>query len=211
MSVLLLAALSAGAQSPAPPPPIGERIHDLYDQRYQRTPAPAVPPAAPGGSPPAPPPRAPAQQTSPAPPPHHHHGPAPATGTSPPAAGAHDHGTPTGWKFTLPKGDADKGRAVFVKLECYACHEVKGQTFPGVKNAASLGPELSEMAAHHEPEFFAEAIVNPNALVDEPQWRAPDGTSKMPSFNDSLIVQELIDLVAFLKSLTPLQGTGHKH
>ena len=142
-------------------------------------------------------------------PPHRQHAPA---GSPAPGAGAHDHGTPPGWKFTLPKGDPAKGRAVFVKLQCYACHEVKGQTFPGAKGAASIGPELSEMAAHHEAEFFAEAIVNPNALIDEPQWRAPDGTSRMPSFNDLLTVQELVDLVAFLKSLTPpAPGGGHRH
>lgn len=196
---LLLAAWYAPAQTPAPPP-IGERMHDLHDQRYQR--APASPPiAVPSPHQHHHPQTAPAQ--------HHHHGAAPAAPQSP--SGAHDHGTPPGWKFTLPKGDADKGRGVFVKLECYACHEVKGQTFPGVKDAATVGPELSEMAAHHDAEFFAEAIVNPNALVDEPQWRAPDGTSKMPSFNDSLSVQELIDLVAFLKSLTPPAASGHKH
>jgi len=141
----------------------------------------------------------------------HRHKQAPAGATAP-GAGGHDHRTPPGWKFTLPKGDPEKGRAVFVKLECYACHEVKGQTFPSTKDAASIGPELSEMAAHHEAEFFAEAIVNPNALIDEPQWRAPDGTSRMPSFNDSLTVQELVDLVAFLKSLTPpAPGGGHRH
>ena len=142
-------------------------------------------------------------------PPHHQHAPAKAPA---PGAGAHDHGTPPGWKFTLPKGNPTKGRAVFVKLQCYVCHEVKGQTFPGAKGPASIGPELSEMAAHHEAEFFAEAIVNPNALIDEPQWRAPDGTSRMPSFNDLLTVQELVDLVAFLKSLTPpAPGGGHRH
>jgi mono/diheme cytochrome c family protein len=140
--------------------------------------------------------------------------------TFPPVGAGAQHGAgtphhqhaPPGWKFTLPQGDPAKGRAVFVKLQCYACHEVRGQTFPGAKAAASIGPELSEMAAHHEAEFFAEAIVNPNALIDEPQWRAPDGTSRMPSFNDLLTVQELVDLVAFLKSLKPpAAGGGHRH
>jgi hypothetical protein len=37
------------------------------------------------------------------------------------------HGTPKGWKFTWPKGDPVKGRAVFAKLECYSCHEVRGE------------------------------------------------------------------------------------
>lgn len=27
-------------------------------------------------------------------------------------------------------------------------------------------PELSGMAAHHPPEFFAESIINPNAVID---------------------------------------------
>lgn len=130
-----------------------------------------------------------------------------------PAAGQ-AHEMPKDWKFTLPKGDPAKGREVFTKLECFKCHEVKGQTFPGMREAASVGPELSGMAAHHDAEFFAEAIMNPGAVVDEPQWRGPDGTSKMPSFNESITVQELVDLVAFLKSLAPpaaSTSTEHKH
>lgn len=202
-AALLVAAWYAPAQTPALPP-IGERMHDLHDQRYQRTAPPAGVSPTPGHH------HHPQREAAPAQAPPHQHGAAPAAPSSP--SGPHDHGTPPGWKFTLPKGDAGKGRDVFTKLECYACHEVKGQTFPGVKDAGNVGPELSEMAAHHDAEFFAEAIVNPNAVVDEPQWRAPDGTSKMPSFNDSLSVQELVDLVAFLKSLAaPPAAGGHKH
>ena len=47
-----------------------------------------------------------------------------------PSRGHEQHGTPTGWKFTWPKGDPAKGRAVFAKLECYRCHEVHGEKFP---------------------------------------------------------------------------------
>jgi hypothetical protein len=32
-------------------------------------------------------------------------------------------------------------------------------------------------------------------------YDAADGSSKMPSFNDTLTVQELLDLVAYLKAL----------
>lgn len=146
--------------------------------------------------------------------PHHHHGHHGHHGhRAAPPSGGHDHGAREGWKFTLPKGDAANGRDVFVRLGCNACHEVKGQTFSGAPPAGDHGPELSEMAAHHEAEFFAEAIVNPNAVVDEPRWRAADGTSKMPSFNDVMTVQELVDLVTFLKSLAPPGATsgGHRH
>jgi len=56
------------------------------------------------------------------------------------------HGTPKGWKFTLPKGDPAKGREVFAKLECYACHEVKGEKFPAPRDKDRVGPELAAMA-----------------------------------------------------------------
>lgn len=202
--VLGLRSPDAGAQGPAAPP-IGEYVHDLYDQRY-RPPAERGGPRTPGSAAPAAPVGG---QTLHGAGHQQYHVP---PGTPGQTSAAHDHGTPPGWRFTLPQGDPEKGRAVFVKLECYACHAVKGQTFPGVTDGAHVGPELSEMAAHHEREFFAEAIVNPNAVIDEPQWRAPDGTSRMPSFNDSITVQELVDLVAFLKSLTPpVAATDHKH
>ena len=114
------------------------------------------------------------------------------------------HGTPEGWKFTLPNGNAEKGREVFVKLECYSCHEVKGEKFPGPSGGDKLGSELASMAGHHPPEFFAESIVNPSAVIDKGLgYDAPDGSSKMPSFNDSMTVQELIDLVAFIRALKP--------
>jgi sulfur-oxidizing protein SoxX len=129
----------------------------------------------------------------------------------PPAGGHGAHGTPSGWKFTLPKGDAAAGRAAFEKFECFKCHEVKGEKFPAPSDTANAGPELAHMSAHHPPEFFAESIVNPRAVVDR-GYAAPDGSSKMPSFNDSMTVQEMVDLVAYLTALkVPGAASGHKH
>ena len=125
-----------------------------------------------------------------------------------------DHGTPEGWTFRWPKGDAAKGRKVFAKLECYSCHEVKGEKFPVPTDKGKIGPELSMMGPLHEAEYFAEAIINPGAVIEKGKgYQASDGTSKMPSFNDSLNVQELIDLVAFLRGLKPPASgaaPGHK-
>jgi len=115
-----------------------------------------------------------------------------------------EHGTPAGWTFTWPGGDPARGRGVFVKLECYSCHEVKGERFPAPGGAGKVGPELSMMGPLHEAEYFAEAIVNPSAVIEKGKgYEAPDGSSKMPSYNDSVAVQEVIDLVAFLRSLRP--------
>lgn len=117
------------------------------------------------------------------------------------------HGTPKGWKFTWPKGDPVKGRAVFAKLECYSCHEVRGEQFPSPKEKDKVGPELSMMGPLHEVDYFGEAIINPSAVIEKGKgYQTADGSSKMPSFNDSLNVQELIDLVAFLRALKPPSG-----
>lgn len=121
-----------------------------------------------------------------------------------PTAGHDEHGTPAGWKFTWPTGDPAKGREVFVKLECYSCHEVKGESFPAPRERNKVGPELASMGPLHEAEYFAEAIISPNAVVEKGKgYEAPDGSSKMPSYNDSVTVREVVDLVAYLRALKP--------
>lgn len=114
------------------------------------------------------------------------------------------HGTPKDWKFTWPTGDPARGREVFTKLECYSCHEVKGEKFPAPSEAGKVGPELSQMGPLHDPEYFAEALINPSAVIEPGKgYAGADGSSKMPSFNDSATVQEVVDLVAFLRGLEP--------
>ena len=135
-------------------------------------------------------------------------GTAPKPGSAPPGkvpAAPHAHGTPRGWRFTWPQGgDPAKGREVFQKLECYSCHEVRSERFPAPSDPGHAGPELSMMGALHPPEFFAESIINPSATVEPGRgYAAADGSSKMPSYAESLTVQETIDLVAYLRQLRP--------
>jgi mono/diheme cytochrome c family protein len=128
-----------------------------------------------------------------------------APGRATPKPGAPVHGTPKGWKFAWPKGgDPANGRAVFQKLECYSCHKVRGERFPAPSDSARSGPELSGMGPLHPPEFFAEAIINPGAVVEPGRgYAAADGSSKMPAYGDVLTLQEAIDLVAYLRQLRP--------
>ena len=107
---------------------------------------------------------------------------------------------PQNWRFAMPKGDPGKGRAVFVKFECYFCHEVRGEDFPFA--GVDYGPELSQMGAMHPLEYFAESVINPSAWAAK-EDRDADGKSKMPAYNDRMTVQELIDLSAYLASLRP--------
>ena len=121
-------------------------------------------------------------------------------------------GVPPGWRFSWPAGDAAKGREVFAKLECYQCHEIKGENFPAVApDPKRRGPELSGMGSHHPAEYFAESILNPNAvIVLGPGHTGADGLSIMPDFRDSLTLAETIDLVAFIRSLGG-GGGDHAH
>jgi mono/diheme cytochrome c family protein len=132
----------------------------------------------------------------------------PQTAATPaPAQGAGGHGgqgQAAEWKPTWPVGDTGRGREVFAQLECYSCHEVRGETFPAPEQPGKVGPELSQMGPLHSFEYFAEAIINPSGTIEKGQgFESPDGSSKMPSYNDVLTVQQLVDLVSYLRSLKP--------
>lgn len=117
-------------------------------------------------------------------------------------------GVPRGWKFSLPSGDAARGREVFGELECYKCHEIKTEKFPAPADGKYAGPELTGMGRIHPAEYIGESILSPNAvIVDEPGTTGPDGLSLMPSYADSLTLQQWLDLVAYLKGLT--EGGEH--
>lgn len=113
-------------------------------------------------------------------------------------------GVPKGWTFLLPPGNAAEGRKVFAAMECFACHEVKGEQWPQAdRQPADVGPALSGMGSQHPAEYFAESIVNPNRVILQgPGYTGADGSSKMPGYADTMTVRQLVDLVAYLKSLT---------
>jgi Cu/Ag efflux protein CusF len=115
------------------------------------------------------------------------------------AAKAAETHHPQGWRFTMAKGNPTKGRAVFEKFECYYCHEVRGEQFPSPTETA---PELSQMGPMHPVEFFAESIINPDAVVPN-TYRDSEGKSPMTNFAEKMTVQELIDVSAYVASLRP--------
>jgi hypothetical protein len=129
-----------------------------------------------------------------------------------PISAEHLHGTggvPPGWKFTLPPGDPKAGRETFGRLECNKCHEIVPDFPTGERGAGDVGPALTGMGAHHPAEYFAQSIVDPNAVIlSGPGFVGPDGRSVMPDYRDAVTFTELVDLVAYLKSLG---GDGHRH
>ena len=122
------------------------------------------------------------------------------TAKTAPAVSSDTH-HPRGWRFTMPKGDPVKGKAVFEKFECSYCHEIRGEFSNPVENA----PELSQMGPLHPVEFFAESILNPSAVVPK-SYRDRDGKSPMTDFTEKMTVRELVDVSAYIASLRP-KGT----
>ena len=119
-------------------------------------------------------------------------------------------GTPRGWKFTLPGGDAARGRQVFVDAGCFKCHAINDPGMPDAGAEKRPGPDLTGMGAHHPAEYFAESILAPNAvIVTGNGFTGTDGLSIMPSYADSLSVEQLLDVVAFIKNQPA--GSGHHH
>jgi uncharacterized protein involved in high-affinity Fe2+ transport/mono/diheme cytochrome c family protein len=112
-------------------------------------------------------------------------------------------GVPPGWQFRFPEGDPATGRAVFAKLECYQCHSIQGESFTQASTpTGNTGPELTGMGDHHPVEYFAESILDPNAIiVMGPGYTDADGMSIMPDYRDTMTAAELIDLLAYLQSL----------
>jgi Cu/Ag efflux protein CusF len=77
---------------------------------------------------------------------------------------------------------------------------VRGEDFPFA--GVDYGPELSQMGPLHPLEYFTESIIDPSAVAAK-QYRDASGKSTMPSYNDKMTVQELIDISSYLASLKP--------
>jgi copper resistance protein D len=108
-------------------------------------------------------------------------------------------GIPSGWLFSPPPGDEARGRAIFLRLGCPACHRVGGES---PTPSAGIGPDLTDAGEHHPAGYLLESVINPNAVIIEgPGYTGPDGRSIMPSYADRLTVAELLDLVAYLRTL----------
>jgi hypothetical protein len=123
-----------------------------------------------------------------------------------PLAPAQPPRVPPGWRFTVPAGDATAGKQAFEKMQCYSCHTVRGQRFgdPSQK-PGGIGPDLTAAHGRLPAEYLAESIVSSSRVLAHGQfraaYRAADGRSRMGDYSEIMTVRELIDLVAFLRSL----------
>ncbi len=106
--------------------------------------------------------------------------------------------------FSLPDGDAERGRAAFLALRCNSCHEVDGSAIEYREGLAHivLGGPTTRVRTQGE---LVTSIINPSHRIAPryPEEQVTvNGESVMSAayLNDVMTVQQLIDLVAFLQS-----------
>jgi hypothetical protein len=110
--------------------------------------------------------------------------------------------------FVLPDGDAERGKALFVELQCNDCHSIADIAWAGSKEAGTpqvaLGGTVTSMKAYGE---LVTSVINPSHKISKnyqnvAEATLPGGRSKMEqyNYNEVMTVDELIDIVAFLQS-----------
>ncbi len=105
--------------------------------------------------------------------------------------------------FSLPKGDAEAGKATFVALGCNACHstpdikELKGAA-PG-DIAVSLGGKVGRVKTYAD---LVTSVINPSHRISKanpPEMVMIDGKSRMANYNSVMTVEQLTDVVTYLQ------------
>jgi cytochrome c oxidase subunit 2 len=95
----------------------------------------------------------------------------------------------TGETTTLPEGDAEAGREVFLAAGCGSCH-----TVAEAGTTSEVGPNLDESLEGRDAQYVHQSIVDPDAEV-----AGGFSADLMPeNYGEQLSEQELADLVAFL-------------
>jgi mono/diheme cytochrome c family protein len=105
--------------------------------------------------------------------------------------------------FSLPEGDAIRGKDAFLYMHCHECHMIAGEDLPRVELAdppfVELGGTVTQVKTYGE---LVTAIINPSHKLAKGyplDVVSNEGRSKMPIYNGFMTVQELIDIVMFLQ------------
>lgn len=119
--------------------------------------------------------------------------------------------------FSLPAGDVERGKQVFLYTGCLSCHAIEGiesDIAIELDRPVVLGGPVSRVKTYGE---LVTAVINPShkiARAYRTEGMTADGKSKMRNYNDILTVSQLIDLVTFLETryeLSPYQQTPYPH
>ena len=127
-----------------------------------------------------------------------------------------DNGVKSPRGFSLPEGNADRGKAVFLQYRCLTCHTLPGTEDPTINKdpdiAVTLGGKVTSIKTYAE---LVTSVINPSHKIARgyaPSSVQQAGTSLMRNYNDIMTVTELTDLVTFLQphyELVPYQPTRY--
>jgi hypothetical protein len=104
---------------------------------------------------------------------------------------------PAGWKFDLPAGDPVDGKTVFMRMECYSCHQMSSLDVAVPADSGGIGPRLDGYDRLPK-EYVAESIIKAHTVVAIPGYEVKGNQAGMGKYNHFMTIQELVDLVAFL-------------
>jgi hypothetical protein len=118
--------------------------------------------------------------------------------------------------FSLPPGDAERGRAAFISFRCFDCHEVHQVDLPKSDKSdqvlVKLGGEVTREKSYVD---LVTGVINPShrlAAGYVASEISDDGKSRMTVYNDVMTVAQLIDIVTFLQEhyeLRPYEPTSY--
>lgn len=116
-----------------------------------------------------------------------------------------DSGATSSRGFRLPDGDTEAGQAAFQELGCNACHSVAGgeQVEADIEKEIDvlLGGKVYRVKSYGQ---LVTAVIHPSHDITRAYPKeevSRDGESLMTNFNETMTVQQLIDLVAYLQSM----------
>ena len=128
-----------------------------------------------------------------------------------------EYGPNTGKGFSLPEGNAENGKVLFVKLACNQCHYVADIKLLESDNKDITGIKLGGTV--HSTKTYGDlvtSIINPShrisARYQKEMVTNEDGSSRMQVYNDVMTVTELVDIVTFLEQnyeLEPYTRTNY--
>ena len=105
--------------------------------------------------------------------------------------------------FFLQKGNPVAGQKAFAELKCSSCHWVQNNVDLDTPVAAKLGPMLGSKQGGYPPGWIANSIVSPSHTIArnfEGEYEKGE-LSRMGDFSETMTVRQMMDLVAYIKSL----------
>ncbi|HLD50000.1 MAG TPA: cytochrome c [bacterium] len=105
--------------------------------------------------------------------------------------------------FFLPGGDAAAGQKAFTALKCNTCHWVQNNMELNPPVVQKAGPMLGEKQAGYAAGWIANSIVSPSHTIALDSDGEAEGNelSRMGDFSESMTVRQMINIVAYIKSL----------